>query len=44
MVEKIHHIMNLEFTEDMIITRNKLLSKHYSNSENAKEILNLIFP
>jgi glycosyltransferase involved in cell wall biosynthesis len=44
MVENIHHIMNLPFTEEMITKRNKLLSKHYSNSENAKMISKLIFP
>ena len=43
-VENIHRIMNLPFTEEMIIKRNKLLSEDYSNSENTKEISSLIFP
>jgi hypothetical protein len=44
MVENIHHIMNLPFTEEMILLRNKLLSEHYSNSKNARTISRLIFP
>lgn len=44
MVENIQHIMNLPFTQEMIIKRNILLSELYNNSENAKEILSLIFP
>ncbi len=44
MVENIHRFMNLPFTEEKLISRNKLLSEHYSNSENAGVLSELIFP
>ena len=42
-IDKIHLLMNNEFTQDMITERQILLSEEFDNNTNAKKMIGLIF-